>query len=311
MSERKLDFTKGKVEVLTLDELKQTHRENYPDGNPVGDIYHFDLLYYIADLLEKRNIPYEFKEIFAVNNKMRGRNGVSISDESKEIHGEGSLESFILRRVFANIALFGDDHHDELTDSRYNLAVSYTQQGIMVGFGPYVFACHNQTICAAQHIVSNYSLPGCGRMEFRDRELPAFLNRLTATVDQVIPSYEADMKESRSMQNVVMTQVEVEQFIGALDAKRVLCDSQDKDIHSQECYPLGDKNIHALIENLHKKRMWKGCTMYQLMQEANFFCKPGHTLFNLALPQSLMLFNGMKSYHQTGIFDFSINSSNE
>ena len=42
MSERKLDFTKGKVEVLTLDELKQTHRENYPDGNPVGDIYHFD-----------------------------------------------------------------------------------------------------------------------------------------------------------------------------------------------------------------------------------------------------------------------------
>ena len=108
MSERKLDFTKGKVEVLTLDELKQTHRENYPDGNPVGDIYHFDLLYYIADLLEKRNIPYEFKEIFAVNNKMRGRNGVSISDESKEIHGEGSLESFILRRVFANIALFGD-----------------------------------------------------------------------------------------------------------------------------------------------------------------------------------------------------------
>ena len=197
-----------------------------------------------------------------MNNKMRGRNGVSISDESKEIHGEGSLESFILRRVFANIALFGDDHHDELTDSCYNLAVSYTQQGIMVGFGPYVHACHNQTICAAQHIVSNYSLPGSGRMEYKERELPAFLDRLTATVDQVIPSYEADMKE--------------------------------------------DKNIHALIENLHKKRMWKGCTMYQLMQEANFFCKPGHTLFNLVLPQSLMLFNGMKSYMQGREFDFHL-----
>ena len=34
MSERKLVFTKGKVALLTLEELKQTHRENYPDGNP-------------------------------------------------------------------------------------------------------------------------------------------------------------------------------------------------------------------------------------------------------------------------------------
>ena len=300
---RKLDFTKGRVEVLTLDELKQTHVVNYPNGKPIGDIYHYDMIQFILTELEEKNIPYQVNEIFAVDNIMKGRNGVMIAKEQEEQYGVGSLESHILNRVFANIGLFDDQS--------YNLAVSYTQQGIMVGFGPYVFACHNQTICAAQHIVSNYSLPGCGRMEFRDRELPAFLNRLTATVDQVIPSYEADMKEIRSMQNVVMTQVEVEQFIGALDAKRVLCDSQDKDIHSQECYPLGDKNIHALIENLHKKRMWKGCTMYQLMQEANFFCKPGHTLFNLALPQSLMLFNGMKSYHQTGIFNFSINSSNE
>lgn len=37
MSERKLVFTKGKVALLTLEELKQTHRENYPDGNP-GDL---------------------------------------------------------------------------------------------------------------------------------------------------------------------------------------------------------------------------------------------------------------------------------
>ena len=61
MSERKLDFTKGKVEVLTLDELKQTHRGNYPDGDPGGDRYPFHLLYYSDDLLEERTLLYDFK----------------------------------------------------------------------------------------------------------------------------------------------------------------------------------------------------------------------------------------------------------
>ena len=130
MSERKLDFTKGKVEVLTLDELKQTHVVNYPNGKPIGDIYHYDMIQFIMTELEEKNIPYQVNEIFAVDNIMKGRNGVMIAKEQEEQYGVGSLESHILNRVFANIGLFDDQ--------RYNLAVSYTQQGIKVGFGPFV-----------------------------------------------------------------------------------------------------------------------------------------------------------------------------
>ena len=36
MNERKLNFEKGNLEVLTLKELERTHVENYRDGMPVG-----------------------------------------------------------------------------------------------------------------------------------------------------------------------------------------------------------------------------------------------------------------------------------
>lgn len=30
------DFSKQPVQVITLDDLRRTHLENYPDGTPVG-----------------------------------------------------------------------------------------------------------------------------------------------------------------------------------------------------------------------------------------------------------------------------------
>ena len=42
MEERKLDFERNKVEVLTLPELKQTYKEVAPDGRPALGMYHFE-----------------------------------------------------------------------------------------------------------------------------------------------------------------------------------------------------------------------------------------------------------------------------
>jgi hypothetical protein len=41
---KELYFTQRNVEVLTLEELSQTYKENYPNGLPVGGMYHFVLL---------------------------------------------------------------------------------------------------------------------------------------------------------------------------------------------------------------------------------------------------------------------------
>ena len=42
MEERKLDFERNKVEVLTLPELKQTYKEVAPNGQPAFGMYHFE-----------------------------------------------------------------------------------------------------------------------------------------------------------------------------------------------------------------------------------------------------------------------------
>lgn len=296
MSERKLDFTKGKVEVLTLDELKQTHVVNYPNGKPIGDIYHYDMIQFIMTELEEKNIPYQVNEIFAVDNIMKGRNGVMIAKEQEEQYGVGSLESHILNRVFANIGLFDDQ--------RYNLAVSYTQQGIMVGFGPFVYACHNQTICRADHLVCNYGVRGMRKLEPKDRDLQIFMSNVHQKLDLVLPAYEEDLRMVEEMKDFAMETPQILQFIGALDTKRVLSDSTDKDIKQTGIYPIQDKDIHRLIEVLERDRLLGGCTAYALMQAANFYCKPGYAPFHTLLPQSLMIFNGLKSYMQGGEFDF-------
>ena len=296
MSERKLDFTKGKVEVLTLDELKQTHVVNYPNGKPIGDIYHYDMIQFIMTELEEKNIPYQVNEIFAVDNIMKGRNGVMIAKEQEEQYGVGSLESHILNRVFANIGLFDDQ--------RYNFAVSYTQQGIMVGFGPFVYACHNQTICRADHLVCNYGVRGMRKLEPKDRDLQIFMSNVHQKLDLVLPAYEEDLRMVEEMKDFAMETPQILQFIGALDTKRVLSDSTDKDIRQTGIYPIQDKDIHRLIEVLERDRLLGGCTAYALMQTANFYCKPGYAPFHTLLPQSLMIFNGLKSYMQGGEFDF-------
>ena len=43
MEERKLDFERNKVEVLTLPELKQTYKEVAPNGQPAFGMYHFEV----------------------------------------------------------------------------------------------------------------------------------------------------------------------------------------------------------------------------------------------------------------------------
>ena len=62
---KELDFQKNKVEVMTLDELSQTYRENYPNGLPVGGMYHFALIQQILESFERYNLKYEVKEVFA------------------------------------------------------------------------------------------------------------------------------------------------------------------------------------------------------------------------------------------------------
>ena len=143
---KELDFTQRNVETLTLEDLGQTFKENYPNGQPVGGIYHFELIQRLLDIMQAHNIKPVVQEIFAANNREKYRPGVSLSDVVAADKGVNSLEAHILRRVYANINLEVDIE----ADVKLNCAVAYHQKGIQIAFGPYVHVCHNQTILSAQ-----------------------------------------------------------------------------------------------------------------------------------------------------------------
>ena len=42
--ERALDFSRNKTQELSLADLAKTYIENYPNGEPVGGIYHYVLI---------------------------------------------------------------------------------------------------------------------------------------------------------------------------------------------------------------------------------------------------------------------------
>ena len=67
---RTLDFTKEKVQVLTLEELEQSYHENHVDGTPVNGIYHFVLIQQMLELFSK-DIPSVLPQQLALIETMR------------------------------------------------------------------------------------------------------------------------------------------------------------------------------------------------------------------------------------------------
>ena len=179
------------VYSLTLDQLKETHKENYANGLPVMGIYHFAFIERLLELLQAAGISYEVNEIFAADNRDRYRPGVTILQDVVNQHNEVTLDAHIFRRVYANINLKNELVKGEVS---MNMAVAYHQKGIQVAFGPYVHVCHNQTILGAQDVFSTTS------MKFLDStrkpvDTPSAM--LTAGVERFLIDEAKAIKENR------------------------------------------------------------------------------------------------------------------
>ena len=99
------DFSKEKVQTITLAELEATYKENDVYGRPLGGIYHSDLINGISDMARRVGLEVELGDLFAVNNLDGKRPGVALLPEVEEKEGERSIRAHLLRRVFATIKL--------------------------------------------------------------------------------------------------------------------------------------------------------------------------------------------------------------
>ena len=111
------DFQNNNVEVMTLDTLRRTHKENDIYGNPLKGIYHYEVIERMADICQKHNLNYEVEEIFAAQNKNKAQPGVVVLPQVEQKYGAMAVEAHILRRVYTTIRI-KEWETDELTTIR-------------------------------------------------------------------------------------------------------------------------------------------------------------------------------------------------
>lgn len=239
-----LDFKESKVQVITLEDLGKTIRENDYNGNPMMGIHHYDLITEMSDLAKEYGYDVDIYDLFAANSGERKAPGVSLIPKEEEVLGERAVGAHILRRVFANVRLTDFDDEENTT----NLAIAFHQKGIQVGFGSMVKICHNQTMLGADNYAATYSEKGTGKGHGLD--IPQIIGKVRGWFGSARSIVEDDRTKMERMKNHKVSVDDLMQYIGMLTAIRVSCDSSYKEIRLNTTYPLNQSQICAYTESL-------------------------------------------------------------
>lgn len=295
MEERQLNFAEAPVQVLTLEELERSYHENLPTGQPVGGIYHFELIGQVLEAFERRSLKPVVQEIFAAANRDSKRPGVTLLPQLEEKYGERAIEAHLLRRVYANIEIRSDETDDLVTC----LAVAYHQKGIQLGIGPMVKVCHNQTILGAQDVVSNYRCWGAYPQPLpKGRGDRMTVEDVLARAQQWADDYEPFQKIRRermgALKSAQMNRDDMLRLIGILVEKRILHDTQNDVLRVAQTYPLNSSQINETSEQLIAlMRHDEPVSYWDAYQQLNTVLKPARMDIPQVLPQSLALFETM------------------
>lgn len=278
------NFQENKIEVLSLETLQRTYKENDVYGNPQKGIYHFSVINQIADICRAKNMTFEIEEIFATNNKSAQFPGVSILPQVEERLGVGAVEAHILRRVYTTINIF-DGADEELTT---NIAIAFHQDGVQVAFGPTVKICHNLCIMGADRTFSNY-----GKNKVSNDEI-------FKSVENWISDFgnyrEADTRVIREMKKIPCSKDDVFKIIGMLTAIRVGYDNNIGNIRTNfNAYPLNQSQISQFTEDyLRFEQTNSNITLWHIYNLATELYKPGTTDIPNIIPQSVALMETLK-----------------
>ena len=242
-----LDFEQARVQVLTLDQLQRTHKEDDIYGKPLKGIYHYELINQVIGMCNEFGYNAEVYDLFAAQNKDRNLPGVVRLPQVEAIKGQRAIEAHILRRVFANIRLTDFDDDANTT----NLAVSFHQKGIQVGFGSMVKICHNHMMLNADCYASTYSDKGSGRRSKDDEiTVTGLLDIVRSWLVDARHLVVQDRETMERMKNIDVPAEQIFTIIGMLTAIRVKCDTHKKEIKTNTVYPLNQAQITTYTEDL-------------------------------------------------------------
>lgn len=283
-----LDFDVSRVQVLTLDQLERTEKENDSYGNPLKGIYHFDLINKVQEMCSAHGYETEIYDLFAANNKDRNTPGVSRLPMKEAQFGERAIEAHILRRVFCNIRLKDFDAGAGDNAITTNMAISFQQRGIQVAIGRNVCICHNQCLLSPEHYAATYS-DGNKR---RSMDVNGILAQANDWLDN-LRGIVADNDEK--IAQMKMREIEAREmftFIGMLTALRVSAETKYKEIRNSQIIPLNQAQIGKLTEKMMIAYTIKGCvTAWDLYNAATDMYKSTTLDQPMILSQNLAMSN--------------------
>ena len=272
-----LDFSKEKVQTITLAELEATYKENDVYGRPLGGIYHSDLINGIFDMARNAGLEVEMGDMFAVNNLDGKRPGVALLPEVEDKEGERSIRAHLLRRVFAVIRFVSGGTPETSCPA---IAISYSQHGIQIGIGPNIHICRNQTILCAEQLIANY---GYRRLDMDKKELagadwwrPTVEGWSTDVSNGVMQKQWADIIQMLDEQ--LLYRQDMQQIFGGLMQLRIEADTPDKTLRTGEVPPLTQSQINHCMERVLIKHFGKGgagmCTKWDILNAMTDTLKP-------------------------------------
>ena len=281
------DFSKEKVQTITLAELEATYKENDVYGRPLGGIYHSDLINGISDMARRAGLEVELGDLFAVNNLDGKRPGVALLPEVEEKEGERSIRAHLLRRVFATVHLVAGGTPATSVPS---IAISYSQHGIQIGIGPNIHICRNQTILCANQLIANY---GYCRIDMDKKELagpdwwrPTVRGWMEEVAMGVMQREWADIIQSLDEQLVYES--DMQQIFGGLMQLRIQADTSEKSLRTGDVPPLTQSQINHCMEKVLIKHFGKGgagmCTKWDILNAMTDTLKPLNNSEGLRVP---------------------------
>ena len=283
------DFSKEKVQTITLAELEATYKENDVYGRPLGGIYHSDLINGISNMARNAGLEVEMGDMFAVNNLDGKRPGVALLPEVEEKEGERSIRAHLLRRVFATIRM-APHQLPPVGGFCPAIAISYSQHGIQIGIGPNIHICRNQTILCARQMISNF---GFCRLEMDKKDLagpdwcrPTVEGWIDELARGVMQQQWADIIQSLDEQLVYES--DMQQIFGGLMQLRIQADTSEKSLRTGEVPPLTQSQINHCMERVLIKHFGKGgagmCTKWDILNAMTDTLKPLNDSAGMRVP---------------------------
>lgn len=242
-----LDFETSKVQILTLDQLERTEKENDVYGNPLKGIYHFELIHKMMDICKAYDYDAEIYDLFAANNKDRNTPGVTRLPAKEKTIGERAVEAHILRRVFCNIRLRDLDKGEGDDAITTNLAISFHQRGIQFGIGRNVVICHNQCMLNANRYAATYSDSNTNRTSYKLNELLSLADNWLANLRGIVAEDDDTIERFKARE---ISAQEMFTIIGMLTALRVSSETKHKEIRNSAVIPLNQAQIGRITEKM-------------------------------------------------------------